>query len=50
MSVELENRAHEILIVDDEQDICELISDVLQDEGYENPYGKHRPGGVGRHF
>src|SRR5699024_1825208 len=24
-----------ILIVDDEQDICDLVSDILQDEGYE---------------
>ena len=35
MVSELENRIHEILIVDDEQDICELISDVLQDEGFQ---------------
>lgn len=34
----LNNKAHDILIVDDEQDICELISDVLQDEGFMTRY------------
>ena len=31
----IQNRPHDILIVDDEPDICELISDILQDEGYQ---------------
>src|SRR3546814_5207771 len=26
---------HDILIVDDEEDICKLIAGILQDEGYE---------------
>lgn len=33
--VEKKQKNYDILIVDDEQDICELISDVLRDEGYQ---------------
>lgn len=29
---------HEILIVDDEEDICKLIADIMQDEGYKTRY------------
>jgi two-component system nitrogen regulation response regulator NtrX len=29
---------HEILIVDDEVDICKLIADIMQDEGYKTRY------------
>ena len=28
--------ASDILIVDDETDICELVAGILQDEGYED--------------
>jgi len=36
MAINLSN--HEILIVDDEVDICKLIADILQDEGYKTRY------------
>lgn len=31
----VQERQYDILVVDDERDICELISDVLMDEGYQ---------------
>lgn len=38
LTSELGNKSHEILVVDDEQDICELITGVLQDEGFQTRY------------
>ena len=32
------NKEHDILIVDDELDICKLIKDILDDEGYKTRY------------
>lgn len=37
MSAE-DNSKYEVLIVDDEKDICKLIADILEDEGYKTRY------------
>ena len=34
----LGSRSHDILVVDDEQDICDLITGVLEDDGFSARY------------